>query len=130
MRRFCSLILTAALAVDIVGCTAPKAELRINNARQNQDNQFTAVRNFILEGVDFIVIAPTVEEGWDSVLAEVQAAGIPVIIMDRSVSVSDPDLYLSNVGSDFLNQGVMAVSWLDRQDVDNGDGSKSIRSSI
>ena len=52
-------------------------ELRINNARQNQDNQFAAVRNFILEGVDFIVIAPTVEEGWDSVLAEVQAAGIP-----------------------------------------------------
>lgn len=165
MRRFCSLILTAALAVNIVGCTAPKAEpqdkelfvigfsqvgsesdwrlantqsmidtfteengyeLRVANARQNQDNQFAAVRNFILEGVDFIVIAPTVEEGWDSVLAEVQAAGIPVIIMDRSVSVSDPDLYLSNVGSDFLNQGVMAVSWLDRQDVDNGDGTVEI----
>ena len=165
MRRFCSLILTAALAVNIFGCTAPKAEpqdkelfvigfsqvgsesdwrlantqsmidtfteengyeLRVVNARQNQDNQFAAVRNFILEGVDFIVIAPTVEEGWDSVLAEVQAAGIPVIIMDRSVSVSDQSLYLSNVGSDFLNQGVMAVSWLDKQDVDNGDGTVEI----
>ena len=165
MRRFYSLILCAAFAVNIAGCTATQPEqtdkdlfvigfsqvgsesdwriantqsmidtftedkgyeLRVVNARQNQDNQFAAVRNFILEGVEFIVIAPTVEEGWDSVLAEVQAAGIPVIIMDRSVSVSDQSLYLSNVGSDFLNQGVMAVSWLDKQDVDNGDGTVEI----
>lgn len=165
MRRLCSLILCAALTVNLVGCAAPKSEmqdkelfvigfsqvgsesdwrlantqsmvetfteengyeLRVVNARQNQDNQFAAVRNFILEGVDFIVIAPTVEEGWESVLTEVQAAGIPVIIMDRSVSVSDEDLYLSNVGSDFLNQGIMAVSWLERQDADNGDGTVEI----
>ena len=117
MRRFYSLILCAAFAVNIAGCTATQPEqtdkdlfvigfsqvgsesdwriantqsmidtftedkgyeLRVVNARQNQDNQFAAVRNFILEGVDFIVIAPTVEEGWDSVLAEVKAAGIPV----------------------------------------------------
>lgn len=161
MRRFCSWILCAAMAVNVVGCTADKPEpqdkelyvigfsqvgsesdwriantqsmidtftedkgyeLRVVNARQNQDNQFAAVRNFILEGVDFIVIAPTVEEGWDSVLAEVRASGIPVIIMDRSVSVEDHSLYLSNVGSDFLDQGAMAVEWLEGQEADNGDG--------
>lgn len=95
-------------------------ELRMVNARQNQDNQLAAVRTFILEGVDFIVIAPVVEEGWDSVLAEVRASGIPVIIMDRSVSVSDNSLYLSNIGSDFLNQGTMAVEWLEEQ-TETGD---------
>ena len=90
-------------------------ELRMENAMQRQDNQFAAVRNFILEGVDCIVIAPTVEDGWDAVLTEIQNAGIPVIIMDRSVSVADKDLYLTNIGSDFLEQGNMAVKWLERE---------------
>lgn len=90
-------------------------ELRMENAKQRQDNQFSAVRTFILEDVDCIIIAPTVEEGWDAVLKEVQDAGIPVIIMDRSVSVSDKDLYLTNIGSDFLEQGNMAVRWLEKE---------------
>lgn len=90
-------------------------ELRMENAKQRQDNQFAAVRTFILEGVDCIIIAPTVEDGWDTVLKEVQDAGIPVIIMDRSVSVSDKDLYLTNIGSDFLEQGNMAVRWLEKE---------------
>ena len=43
-------------------------ELIMDNARQEQENQFAAIRRFILEGVDFILIAPTVEEGWDTIL--------------------------------------------------------------
>ena len=90
-------------------------ELVIENARQMQDNQFAAVRRFILEGVDFIIIAPTVEEGWDTVLTEVHDAGIPVIVMDRSVAVENDDLYLTNIGSDFLHQGNLAVEWLENE---------------
>ena len=90
-------------------------ELVIENARQMQDNQFAAVRRFILEGVDFIIIAPTVEEGWDTVLTEVHDAGIPVIVMDRSVAVENDDLYLTNIGSDFLHQGNLAVEWLESE---------------
>ena len=62
-------------------------ELIMDNARQEQENQFAAVRRFILEGVDFIIIAPTVEEGWETILQEIRDANIPVIIMDRSVAV-------------------------------------------
>ena len=90
-------------------------ELVIENARQQQENQFTAVRRFILEGVDFIIIAPTVEEGWETILTEIQDAGIPVIIVDRSVAVEDDSLYLTNVGSDFLRQGNLAVEWLEKE---------------
>ena len=90
-------------------------ELVIENARQQQENQFTAVRRFILEGVDFIIIAPTVEEGWETILTEIQDAGIPVIIVDRSVAVEDDSLYLTNVGSDFLRQGNLAVEWLEEE---------------
>lgn len=91
----------------------PDYELVMDNARQQQENQFAAVRRYILEGVDFIIIAPTVEDGWQTILTEVHDAGIPVIIMDRSVAVDDEDLYLTNIGSDFLRQGNLAVEWLE-----------------
>ena len=91
----------------------PNYELIMDNARQEQENQFAAVRRFILEGVDFIIIAPTVEEGWDTILQEIRDANIPVIIMDRSVAVEDDSLYLTNIGSDFLRQGNLAVEWLE-----------------
>ena len=102
-------------------------ELRLENAKQQQENQFSAIRNFMLEGVDCIVIAPTIEQGWENVLTEVKNAGIPVIILDRSVSVTDSDLFLSNFGSDFLKQGNKSVEWLESQvegTVEEGDTLK------
>ena len=93
----------------------PGYEFLMENARQEQENQFTAIRRFILEGVDFIIIAPTVEEGWQTILEEIKDAGIPVIIMDRSVAVDDDSLYLTNIGSDFLGQGNLAVKWLEEE---------------
>jgi len=101
-------------------------ELIIQNAKQQQDNQFAAIRSFMLEGVDLIIIAPTVEEGWENVLKEVHDAGIPVIIIDRSVAVWNTNLFLTNVGSDFLNQGNLAVSWLESQPVTNDSGRLNI----
>ncbi len=102
-------------------------ELLIENAKQKQENQLAAVRNFILQGVDMIVIAPTEETGWDSVLQEAKNAEIPVIIMDRSVSVEDEDLYLSSVGSDFLREGERAVGWLEEELQKQGRAEEEIR---
>ena len=64
-------------------------ELLYDNARQKQANQLVAVRNFIVQDVDIIVIAPAEETGWEAVLQEAKDAGIPVIIMDREVAVED-----------------------------------------
>ena len=88
-------------------------ELFYDNARQRQANQLVAVRNFIVQGVDIIVIAPAEETGWDAVLQEAKNAGIPVIIVDREVAVEDTGLYLTQIGSDFLTEGLQAVSWLE-----------------
>lgn len=88
-------------------------ELFYDNARQRQANQLVAVRNFIVQGVDIIVIAPAEETGWDAVLQEAKNAGIPVIIVDREVAVEDTGLYLTQIGSDFLAEGLQAVSWLE-----------------
>ena len=87
--------------------------LIFDDAQQKQERQITAIRNFINQGVDYIVLAPTTEQGWDTVLAEARTAGIPVIIVDRQIEVSDPDLFTCWVGSNFLSEGEIAVNWMD-----------------
>lgn len=90
-------------------------ELLFDNARQKQENQFKAIRTFIQQDVDYIVLAPVTETGWESVLEEARAAGIPVIIVDRQVEVDDPSLYTSWVGSNFRKTADAAVAWLSQK---------------
>ena len=45
-------------------------ELIFDDAQQKQENQLTAIRNFIQQEVDYIVLAPVTETGWDTVLQE------------------------------------------------------------
>lgn len=85
-------------------------DLNFNAADNDPAAQIAAVRGFINQGVDAIVIAPVVEDGWDDVLQEAQDAGIPVVLEDRTVSAS-PDLYEAWVGVDFHEEGVMAGEW-------------------
>jgi simple sugar transport system substrate-binding protein len=85
-------------------------ELIFNAADNDPAAQIAAVRDFISRGVDAIVIAPIVEDGWDDVLQEASDAGIPVVLEDRTVSSSD-DLYASWVGLDFKKEGVTAGEW-------------------
>ncbi len=83
-----------------------------DDAQQKQENQLKAVRNFILQKVDYIIVDPIVETGWDAVLKEAKDAGIPVILADRSVKVEDEELYTCWVGSSFEQEGRSAGEWL------------------
>src|SRR3954465_3998104 len=82
-------------------------KLIFNAADNKQEAQIAAVRSFINQGVDAIVIAPITVDGWDDVLKEAKDAGIPVILEDRTVSASE-DLYASWVGLDFHQEGLTA----------------------
>lgn len=82
------------------------------DAQQKQENQIKAVRDFISQEVDVIVIAPVTETGWETVLGEAKDAEIPVIIVDRMIEVSDDSLYTCWVGSDFYQEGLDSVAWL------------------
>ncbi len=82
--------------------------LIFKNARQKQENQIKALRSFISQRVDYIAFSPITERGWDTVLQEAKEAGIPVILIDRRVRVSDDSLYTAWVGPDFVNEGRMA----------------------
>ena len=86
--------------------------LKFADAQQKQENQVKAIRSFIAQKVDVIAFSPVVESGWETVLREAKAANIPVILTDRAVNVSDPSLYATFIGSDFVEEGRRAGRWL------------------
>jgi ABC-type sugar transport system substrate-binding protein len=83
-------------------------ELKFSDAQQKQENQIKAIRSLIAQKVDVIGVAPLVETGWDDVFKEAKDAGIPIIVVDRRADVS-PDLYVTLMGSDFLEEGRRAA---------------------
>lgn len=87
-------------------------DLRVSDAQQRQENQIRAIRTFIAQGVDAILLAPVVETGWDAVLAEARQANIPVVLLDRRIDTADEDLYLAAVASDAVEEGRVAARWL------------------
>lgn len=87
-------------------------QLIFDDAQQKQENQIKAIRSFIQQEVDYIVVAPVVETGWETVLEEAKEAGIPVILSDRQMDVSDESLYTCWVGGNFEKEGEDAAAWL------------------
>lgn len=86
-------------------------DLKFADAQQKQENQIKAVRGFIAQGVDAILIAPVVATGWEDVLAEAKDAEIPVVLLDRQIDAPE-DLYLTAVTSDQVHEGKVAGEWL------------------
>jgi ABC-type sugar transport system substrate-binding protein len=87
-------------------------ELKFSDAQQKQENQIKAIRSFIAQKVDVIAFSPVVESGWGTVLREAKAAKIPVILTDRAVDEKDSSLWVTFMGSDFVEEGRKAGRWL------------------
>jgi simple sugar transport system substrate-binding protein len=83
----------------------------------NHNDQFNAVRQFIEDGKDYILISAASADGWDSILRSARDAGIRVFLFDRMISVNE-DLYEAAVVSDMPRQGDLAVRWLKDQNLD------------
>ena len=87
-------------------------ELLFRDGEQKQENQIKAIREFIAKEVDVIAFSANVESGWGEVLREAKAARIPVFIIDRPVDEKDESLWVSLMGSDFVEEGRRAARWL------------------
>jgi ABC-type sugar transport system substrate-binding protein len=99
---------------DSVKLAAEEAgvQLRFYDGQQKQENQIRAIRAFIAQKVDVIILAPLVTTGWDTVLLEAKQAHIPVILESRNVNVRDLSTWATFVGSDFVEEGRRAGRWL------------------
>ncbi len=85
-------------------------ELSFVDCDNDSAAQLEAVRSFIEQDLDYIIIDPIVSTGWDTVLTECEEAGIPVIVIDRTID--DSDKYVAWVGSNFKTEGLAAGEWL------------------
>ena len=86
-------------------------ELVYDDAQQKQENQIKALHNFITQGVDYILFTGVVNTGWDEVLAEVNEAEIPLILVDRFPDCMDKIQYAAAFGGDFVLEGRRQVQW-------------------
>ncbi len=87
-------------------------DLKFADAQGKEEEQLKAVRAFIAQKVDAILIAPVVTTGWDQVLEEAKKAGIPVFLADRDVDVKDKSLFVTRISADFNLEGRLAGAWL------------------
>ncbi|MDC7124421.1 MAG: ABC transporter substrate-binding protein [Spirochaetales bacterium] len=92
--------------------TSAGVQLLFKDAEQKQENQIQALRSFIAYQVDVIAFVPIVETGWDNILREARAAGIPVLITDRKIKTSEEKLYAGFIGTDSEEEGRNAAKFL------------------
>jgi simple sugar transport system substrate-binding protein len=95
-------------------------KLIFSDAQQKQENQISAMRSCIQQGVSVIALPPVVETGWDAVLQEAKDANIPVIVVDRSVT-ADPSMYASHIGSDMVIEGKRSAAEFNKLLPDGGN---------
>ena len=81
------------------------------------DEQLNAARQFITDGVDYLLISAAETTGWEAVLKDAQEQGIGVFLFDRMIDC-DPSLYLAAVVSDMAQEGETAVNWLLAQNLE------------
>ena len=86
-------------------------EFVYSDGQQKQENQIQALRNFITQGVDYILFTGVVTSGWDEVLTEVNEAEIPLILLDRIPDCADKIEYKAAFGGDFPLEGRRQVQW-------------------
>jgi len=101
-----------------------------DDAQQKQENQIKALRNFITQGVDYILFTGVVSTGWDEVLAEVNEAEIPLILVDRMPDCADKIDYAAAFGGDFVEEGRRQVAWAGEYLKSIGKGEEEVNVAI
>ena len=100
-------------------------QLVYTDAAGSAAKQVADVNSMIAQGVDVIFLAPREEKPLIPAVLAAKKAGIPVILLDRSV---DPSLakagedYLTFIGSNFVEEGKRVAEWL----VKNANGKTKI----
>ncbi len=77
------------------------------DANMDVNRQVGQLDDFIIQGVDAIVIAPAAVAGLEPAIKRIAAAGIPVVTIDNKINSDDP-IIISSVGTDNHQGGYIA----------------------
>ncbi len=92
-------------------------EIKMVFGEGDHAKQISQAQQLIQEEVDYLVVLGLQSAGWEDVAKAAKEAGIPFIMADRKLELSE-DLYTAMVCSDFEAEGVKAVDWLKTQELD------------
>ncbi len=95
------------------------------DGNSSSERQVKAMYDLIQQKVDYIILQPIVETGWEDAIHAAKEAGIPVIVADRKIAVDETE-YVSWIGSDFEEEGRKAVTWLDQYLTEQGRKNETI----
>lgn len=112
------------------GITDAGWNLVYDDGQNRQENQIKALRNFISQGVDYILFTGVVSTGWDEVLKEVNEAEIPLILIDRMPDCADVIDYKAAFGGDFVAEGRRMGFWAGNYFKSVGRGEEEINAVI
>lgn len=96
------------------------------DGNSDADRQIKAMNDLIAQRVDYIILQPIVESGWEETMERANQAGIPVIVADRQIAV-DESKYVTWIGSDFQAEGEKAIAWLEGYLEEQGRKEDNIR---
>lgn len=86
--------------------------LILRDGNGDYKDQINQMHELIAMRVDILAFLPAQPDGWDAVLKEAKGAGIPVIVLDRNINTADDSLYITQINSDFIDEGKRAAQWL------------------
>lgn len=89
-------------------------EIKMVFGEGDHAKQISQAQQLIQEEVDYLVVLGLQSTGWEDVAKSAKDAGIPFIMADRKLELSE-DLYTAMVCSDFEAEGKKAVDWLKSQ---------------
>ena len=92
-------------------------ELIFSVANNSEATQIANVDQLIAQQVDLIFLPPRSEEPLAQAVLRAKRAGIPVILLDRTVDteIAKPgEDFVTFIGSDFVQEGARAAEWLAR----------------
>ena len=89
-------------------------EMKMVFGEGDHAKQISQAQQLIQEEVDYLVVLGLQSAGWEDVAKAAKEAGIPFIMADRKLDLSE-DLYTAMVCSDFQAEGNKAVDWLKKQ---------------
>ncbi len=91
-------------------------ELKMVFGEGDHAKQISQAQQLIQEEVDYLVVLGLQAAGWEDVAKAAKDAGIPFIMADRALDLSE-SLYTAMVCSDFEAEGNKAVEWLKKQNI-------------
>lgn len=90
----------------------PNYELVYTDAQGDTAQQISDVEDIIAQGVDYLVLIPREYEASAPALEIAKKAGVPVVVIDRSVNGVAGEDFITYIGTDFVQEAKMVGEWL------------------